>query len=525
VFFLPLLFIFAVSFTFSQETELINDDRIASETSESVPLPDDDLLYVISGFEFEIKGRTRPFALLYKTEFKTGDKIQGKKNLDKYIADKTQILINQRVLKDNAVITSSVGEQMEDGSYPVTLTIKVEDSWNIVAIPRPQYSTNSGFDLTIKARDYNFLGTMNPLRVDIGYRYDENSRSSFQFEVYSDTPFKAFDYAWNFKFNNLFSYRPQVDEPYFYQNITGISLEVPFHTTTFTFGFDEYFTLNQENSYRYKEIYHEEFQRGLYMTSRMHASWEIPTGITVSRYGELTYTPGISATFNHEFPDWPLLPFRKGPFTGFSHSLKFGRIDWIENYRDGLSASFYNSYTFDFFRLANDQAPVSLSYSLNGQGHFIISKFFGISSRIMYRHWFYHNPAYYEQAGDALRGISDKTICADYMLSLNMDFPFRVLLFTPSRWFNNRKFSLFDLEFHVSPVIDMALYHDPKMEISFNPKNIAVTGGLELIVFSSFMRSLYIRLCYAVNMKEFAATGKLPNGDNREISLLMGHFY
>jgi hypothetical protein len=106
-----------------------------------------------------------------------------------------------------------------------------------------------------------------------------------------------------------------------------------------------------------------------------------------------------------------------------------------------------------------------------------------------------------------------------------MDFPFRVLLFTPSKWFNSRKFSLFDLEFHASPIIDLALYHDPKMEISFSPKNIAATGGLEIIIFSSFMRSLYIRFSYAVNLREFAATGKLPGGDNREISVLMGHFY
>ena len=489
------------------------------------PPPDNDKLYVITTFEFDIKGRTRPFALIYNSEFKNGEKIKGQANLDAYIRDKTQILINQRVLKDNAVISHSVGEQEADGSYPVTLTISVEDTWNIIALPKPEYSSNTGFELTIKARDYNFMGTMNPLRIDLGYRYDEKEHSSFQFEVYSGTPFNALGYTWNLRFDNLFWYRPDVEEPFYYKNITGLSMELPFRTTTFTFGFEEYFNVNQENSSRQKEVYHVDFQNGLYMASTLYTSWKIPTGLLVSRYGELTYTPSISATFNHEFPDWPLLSFRRGPFLNFSHSLGFGRTNWHENYREGFSASVSNGYSYDFFRLDNDKEPLSTSLVLSGTGHFIISKFFGISSRLQYRHWFYHDPDYYEQAGDNLRGIIDKAICADYMLSLNMDFPFRVLLFTPSRWFNNRKLNFFDLEFHISPVIDLALCHDPQTETSFHPRNTLASGGLELIVFSDFMRNLYARLSVAWNLRELFTTGKLPDGNNREISFVLGHFY
>jgi len=507
-----------------QEQEPAPEAEVPDADAPSV----DDRLYVIAAFEFDIKGRTRPSALIYKGEFKTGETLRGQASLDKYIRDKTQILTNQRVLKDNAVITCSVGEQAEDGSYPVTLTISVEDSWNIIALPKPEYTTNTGFELTIKARDYNFLGTMNPLRVDLGYRHDENGHNSFQFEVYSVTPIRAAGLTWNLRFDNLFWYRPDVEQPFFYQNITGLSIELPFRTTTFTFGFEEYFNFNEENPYRYQEFYEKDFQDGLYMTSKMYASWKIPTGLMVSRYGELTYTPDISASFNHPLPDWELLPFRKGPFLGFGHSLGFEKVDWHSNYRDGFSVSINNSYSYDFYRLKNSEDPLSVSLTLHGAGYFIISKFFGISSRLQYRHWFYHDPDYYETAGDNLRGIGDKAIHADYMLSLNMDFPLRVLLFTPSQWFNNRKLNFFDVELQVSPVIDLALYHtpDPETAISFHPKNIAAAGGVELIVFSDFMRNLYIRLGYTVNMREFAATGKLPgSGDYREFYLIMGHFY
>ena len=519
---LPALLLLAAFPLISQEAVLNYEDNAKPE----IILSDNDQLYVIVEFEFDIKGRTRPDALIHEGEFREGEELRGRANLEKYINDKTQILINQRVLKDNAAISYSIGERLENGAYPVTLTINVEDSWNIIALPKPVYSTNTGFELTIKARDYNFLGTMNPLRVDLGYHHDEKERDSFVLGVFSSTPFKAFGYTWNIKFDNTFSYRPDVDEPYYYQNITGLSMELPFRTTTFTFGFEESFILNDENDDRYKEKYGS-FQSGLYTSSRMFTSWKIPTGLMVSRYGELTYNPGISATINHELPEWPLHEIRKGPFMGFSHSLGFEKIDWHANYRQGISVSVGNSYTYDFFRLDNNKDPLSVSFSINGIGHFIISKFFAVSSRLMYRQWFYHDPEYNDKAGDALRGFADKALCADYMLSLNMDFPFRALVFTPSEWFNRRKLSLFDFELQISPVIDMALYHDPSTGISFNLENIAASGGFEFIIFPAFMRNLYLRVGYVCNLRELLGTepGKFPEGENREIYLIMGHFY
>jgi hypothetical protein len=511
------------------ETETIMETEIQdTEDDQNIP-PENDQLYVIIDFEFDIKGRTLPFALIYTGNFKTGEIIKGKDNLDRYISEKNRILVNQRILKDNAEVLYSIGEQMEDGAYPVTITIKVEDSWNLIALPRLQYSNHSGLDLTIKARDYNFLGTMNPLRVDIGYRYDENNHSSYQFEVYTDTPFRAAGYIWNLRFDNLFRYRPNEKQPIFYQNATGLSIELPFHTTTFTLGFTEYFYYNEENPSRYQDFYGEDFpvfQDGLYMSSNMYASWKIPTGLFIAQYGELTYNPGISATFNHQLPDWPLLFIRKGPFLDLSHSLGFEKVDWHANFRDGLSVFFKNSYNIDFYRLSKNSEPLSVSLTLNGSGFFIISDFFGISSRLQYRHWFYHDPDYYEAAGDNLRGIADTLIHADHMLSLNIDLPLRVLLFKPSIWFKNQKLNFFDLEFQIAPVFDLALYHDPESGKSFHPKNIAASGGMELIVFSDFMRNLYIRLGYAVDLREFAATGKLPkSSDHREIYVIMGHFY
>jgi hypothetical protein len=508
------------------------------------PERDEGAVFVINGFHFNIKGRTRPDALIRVGEFREGEEISGWKNLGKFIQNKTQLLINQRVLA-GAVIDFSVGGRREDGRYPVDLHFTVEDTWNIIAVPYPKYDTNTGFELVVKARDYNFLGTMSPLRLDAGYKYDEKGRNSLIFELDSDIPFRAFGYNWNFNFDHAFNYRPDAGEPYYYKNVTGLSMEVPYKTTTFTFGFNESFILNEENADRYKAAYGE-FQSGLYMSSTLFTSWKIPTGVTVGDYGELTYTPRLSGTFNAELSGEPLAAFRRGPFAALEHTLGFNRVNWIGNYRKGFDVSANNSYQYNFHHIDRDMNALDIDFSVLGIGHFIIADDFGVSANLRYRHWFYHDPDYYDLAGDALRGILDKAVHAEYMLSLNLDFPFRVLQFLPSRWFNTSKLRFFDFDMHFSPVIDMALYKAPTTgnplpetsRITFDSHNILLSGGIELIVFPAFMRSLYIRASLAWNFMEhinnpgdyylnpvLPIIPYLPAGDNREIFVGIGHYY
>jgi hypothetical protein len=493
-------------------------------------------VFVIRVIDFNITGRTRPFAIIYNGEFKEGEEIRGTANLEKYIRDKTQLLMNQRVLEE-AHIDYTLGQAEEDGKIPVNLLITVKDTWNIIAVPYPKYDTNTGFEFIIKARDYNLFGTMNPLRIDLGYKYDENERNSVLFEIDSDTPFKALGYNWNVNFDHFFSYRPDVEAPFYYKNVTGLSMELPFKTTTFTFGFEESITLNEENDERYKARYGD-FQNGPYMASKLSTEWKIPTGVYVSEYGELTYTPELSAAFNYGFPEYPLDEFRIGPFLDLSHSLGFTRVNWIENYRRGFDVFAENSYSYNFHKIEKNEKNLNIDYSLSGTGHFIITDNFGISGRLQFRHWFHHDPGYYDKAGDVMRGILDKAVHADYMLSLNLDFPFRVFRFLPSQWFGTSKLRLFDFDLHFSPIIDLALYHDPESDTAFNPKNMLASGGAELIVFPAFMRSLYIRASIAwnfvasINAPEgsYLPSGlpvipKFPGGDNREIFIGIGHHY
>jgi hypothetical protein len=420
------------------------------------------------------------------------------------------MLLNQRVLKDNVLITYSVGEPEKDGSYPVFLNIKVEDTWNIIAIPRPTHSTNSGFHITIKARDYNFLGTMSPLRLDIGYSYDEEGRHSFNLMLDTDIPFRLFNLDWITNFDHDFSYRPNLDEPYYYKNTTGLSVELPYKRTTFSVGFNESVILNQEIARRYWDDYGR-FQKGIYLSSNPFLSWKIPTGFYYYHLGEVTYTPSLSATFNHGFPRWPLFSFIKGPFLNFSHGFSFGRVDWVDNFLKGVSASISNSFSYDFYNLRNDINPWGAYLGISGTGHKIIREWFNFSTRLMYRHWFFED--YTDSGGDVVRGIKDNDIIADYMFSMNLDFAFRLLKFRPSVWFKNDKWRIINFDLHVTPFIDLAMFNNPQTQEPFGFENMLLGAGLEAIIFPQAFRSLFLRVSVGLGVK----TADLRGGISREI--------
>ena len=495
-----------------------------------------DSVYVIREVSFDINGRTRPFALMYNGEFTEGERLTGKENLDKYITLKRQLLLNQQVIEDVS-IEYFPGENEEDGAIPVSLLVHVKDSWNIILIPYPKYDSNNGFSITLKARDYNFFGTMSPLLVDLGY-FQKDGDNTVAFSIESDVPFHAAGLHWNFSFDNFFEYT--FDKPLYYQNITGLSVQLPWQITTFTVGLRQYLTFNEENIEEDRDIYNlDERFLGAYGATELFASWKIPLGIEAGDFGELAYVPGVSAKINYPYGK---MDDPRKPVSTVSHLIGFGRIDWIGNYRKGLSFSVENAYSWYFDR---SDAPFKIALDFDLIFHWPFSKYFGISSRLKYiRYWHWSEktndwiPNY--SAGEYIRGVLDKDIRADYQFALNLDFPFRILRFWPSELFNNPKLHLFDFEMHLSPFTDISFINGPYNKLknvsnpyeastSFSLGDMINTAGFEVIFFSGFFRSLKLRgsLGYDINkIKNDGLSlkwGFFPAWD--EIFIGLDHFY
>jgi len=120
------LFIFVRFYVFPQENEIAE------------PEFDDNTIFIINSFNFNITGRTKESALLNSGDFIIGEEISGVSGLENYIQEKYQLLYNQRVL-ENISIDYSIG-QYENGKFPVDLTINTKDSWNFIVLPKPGYS-------------------------------------------------------------------------------------------------------------------------------------------------------------------------------------------------------------------------------------------------------------------------------------------------------------------------------------------------------------------------------------------------
>jgi hypothetical protein len=524
------LLLLLISFVFSgrlaaqsgEDPAVSSPAEQAAETEQALepesPVQDDSLrVYYIRDIKFNITGRTRPFALIKAGEFKTGERLVGKTALENYISQKTQLLNNQRVLE--AVLIEYTQEDTGDATA-VDLLIHTKDTMNFIAVPWFQYDTNEGFELTVKARDYNFLGGMNPLRIDLGYNLDENNENSFFLDLDSDTPFEFLGYVWTFNFDNSFAYT--FDEPFYYKNVTGLSMDLPWRATTFTFGFGQGFVLNEKNEDAGAVLLEGEyFPDTWYMYSELYTQWKVPVGLTVGTFGDLNYTPRVSGKMNYR-PGGSIGEYRRGPSVTFAHNLGFSQINWIGNYRQGLEASLDNSNTYNIYKQDWD-----IILTLQSAGYLTLTDFFGITARLRYKHWF-NNPE--EEAGDVLRGIINDTIYADYMLSLNMDLPIRLVRFLPSQWWPDIPKALkwmhyLDLEWHWSPFLDLALVNDPKAGRDFSFNDMIVAGGLEVITYPLRWRSIYIRISAGMDLKKVLESKDLLSKDNLEIFIGFGYHY
>ncbi|MDR1971127.1 MAG: hypothetical protein LBQ46_04325 [Treponema sp.] len=518
-FFSLCLFLAALFPLASQEAGEASVGASAEAAAEAAAGAADTTVYVIRGINFDITGRTRPYALRNHGRLQEGETFTGRAALDFYIRDRTQLLVNQRVLKDTVTITPTLGEPEADGRIPVDLLITVSDTWNIMVFPKPLWDSNDGFDLTLKGRDYNFFGTMSPLRLDLGYQLNTRKESNFNFLIDSDIPFTALGFNWNINFDNQFDYSWR--EALGYANTTGISMELPWRRSTFIFDISHQISWYDKNSAWERDQGYGKFFEGLINSIGFGVDWKIPTGLEVYKFGELTYTPKLRQSLNYNPGSWDMNEWRdlrRSYTTSFNQTLGFGRVDWIGNFRRGLEASFENENTYNYTRRTWNN-----SYSLNAAGHYLFSDSLGITSRLQFRHWFLNFPrSLYYDGGDVLRGVLDADVWADMMFSINIELPIRVLSARPSRWFKKDKMRIFNFEFFLSPTLDIGLAHLPSPMNGQKVLTPYYTGGLEALIFPDIMRSLYIRLSLGFDLDKFFWDYSIPSA---EFFFGLGHFF
>jgi hypothetical protein len=473
----------------------------------------DGTVYEIRSVSYEIEGRVRQEVLAHALEIETGRSFDSYGALEDFIADREQVLANQRTLEDGSIIVETEESRTDPQLVLADLTVRAEETWNLFLLPYGKYDSNEGLQLSLKGRDYNFLGGMRELAVDLDYTArelaEDTERSGYDFtlETIFDIPFYAYGLAWNVGFNGDVTYNTRdtlnvtaEGAPLQANSTLSLGLDVPLDGLTLKNELIQEYHLNEEGIDDPDEYF---------FRTTVRTGSSIPTGIELPLSDEITLSQFLFTGFSYK-PGGSLSTDRRGYEAGFSSSLGAGRVDWKGNFRSGTKASLSGSLKWNFTRV-RWLGGLSGEYQYHEQWGWG-----GLSGRAGF---FYRYGSVDESAGDRIRGILDNRIQGDLGIYANLALPTKMWIWFLDRWF----------EGHLSPFFDCAVVRPEGGR--FKPADAWYGAGLEAFAYAKQARSLYLRISAGVDLEAMLAGGSLgepaprDGGTPYELYIGLGHHY
>lgn len=482
-----------------------------------------DAEFSITGAGLKILGTTSEYSVLSKYPIDKKTIFNSQNELEVYIQNYKSQLESTRIFDDVSIDFEAVLSETENISN-VTLLITLQDSHHMLFMPYPKYSSNDGLIIGLKAKDMNFLGTMNPMNSSF-YLTINNSGIKPGFTFSFDLPFRIGPFHAEMINDYTLSYVIGDEKSGFeWETKTGLKMLLPIDKINFEFGLIQY---THEN-FKYLK-----YKDDLYFTEELFAS--LPVNLTtLSNFSVLKYTPKISFTFN-----WDLDSISKenddlsSPEITLSHELSNQKITWNNNFRKGYSLKLTNAFMYNFQR--NDFVP-SLAFEGKYFNNFISNEQnywnqFGICTAL-YSFVYFDLPSnkyfYGDTIGDHIRGVLDNNYfgnekpygTSSAAIILNLDLPHNVGTTAFSKEILN-----FNLQF--SPFFDMALVYDRNSNRLFHPNDGFYCTGFELLVYPLKWSSITIRASLGVDLKESLKENNFLEAisNHNEIFIGIGLFY
>ena len=510
--------------------------------------------YRIYQVNYDITGITKPYALERNIEIDKKRIFENYDDLHSYIENIKQLFANERNIESTVIYAKYDSVPDEDEVVNVALNIATQDSKHFLMVPYPKYNSNDGLVLKLKAKDTNFLGTLETLDLDFNFSYEPKDSDTdtsdyntiFGINLKYDYPFKM--WVLDSKWKNSFSldYTLGKSKSEFSYN-TGFVFELPFEN--FSLKLD--LTQGIERNFDYTE-----YDDELFLTEG--ATLSLPYKIAkIDNFGDVNWGPYVSYDcywdkngINKENEDL------SSPTLKVGHSASTGRVNWHENFRDGVDLSFDQYVGYNFQKeeyIATLSGTVSLYKSFNNR--------IGINSRF----YGFYNYNQNTQSGSYLRGIRDdqryktdaweakgfsgepqKALNTQAAIIGNIDIPIRILTtdwneftkfcFGENSWLTNHLtwMRYFDFEMHISPFFDFAFADNLITGKTFAIKDGWYGAGLEVLVYPAKWRSLVVRASAGIDVGRKIikkAVSKLIDDSWRknvsalEISIGIGLFY
>lgn len=490
VYFVMMLFFFSFAAAQLSADEVEENALEETAVSEQSPISDTMYEYQITSVQYEIKGITRVYPLSKAVPIDKMKVFSSEAELQEYFENLKQQYKNIRALQ-SAEILPDYGEPSEDYIIPVTLFIKIKDTWNFIAVPYPSFDSNSGFQVKLKIQDFNFVGTLQPIKADIIYRSTEQDKQIFSGSLRFALPFKAkiFDMLWDTSLSILWSEKyPKIGIGNGLHALYTVNkrLKLGFGASTDIVINDIHDADSPAAAYYPDDRYY--FTSGTYFTTPVNIM-EIP------HFGTLVWVPRLAFTGNWAFDGIQADALKQSTFT-FGHALTFGQVDWFANFRKGLSFSLGNGYAYNLYKPPKPDISITTTVA----GYYPFVNRVGIYGRMQFFYHFFGRGS--SLAGETLRGILNRRITTDTGFAFNLDIPVRIATLDFEKITGVSWTRFFNCDVQLVPFFDFAWVHDKKTGRYYHPADGWYAGGLEVIVFPEKMRSIYVRASVGFDLME-----------------------
>lgn len=455
--------------------------------------------YAIGSVSFAIEGRTAESALRRSLEAEgpfVGAAFATKAELEALVAERRQALANNRVF---ASVEASVEyAERAGGVSEAAVAFAVRDTNNIVVLPEPKYDSNAGLSLTLKGRDYNFLGSMRSLELDLGYtseNLNDTAYHSFNGETNFVLPFRALGQDLSFGlYEDAALWTAGTAKSATAASLGWAPSGLGFPASVKAIGGIHYNDdLPASGSDPLRDV------DPLFLSTSALAKATIPLGLSISALGEVRLEPRLSFTESW----WPgtalSYPKRDGASAQAEASLKAGRIDWQGNFQDGAALEARLIGT-EYFGLADFVGEARASY----EGHWAFGATEGAEGGLAWglaaRASALGRPLgafpgdELQDLGSYLRGVVDARIDARYGAFLNLSAPVKLFDF-PTHAIIGK--DILDFELQAAPFVDAAYIAGSADGSGDGPW---ASAGLELAVFPKAFRSFIVRASFGYDL-------------------------